>query len=250
MLVKHEVKELECKKELMLEKIFRSRETLKGLTNSFLTEIINCAEPLINNTRLLNKLEDVKSKINSCSSELKSSFQSMSVIDQSRNVYKSVSKKSALFYMALDRLKVIDSLYQFSIDSFIKLFLNSIELTKKDPIALNRESKIINQFTNDVLEFSCINTYEKHNILFLFQIACALDKDTGNLLDSELIFFIKGYTGFEKNVIKNPTTWLSNKSWQQIVYLNSHFERFSNLIEHISSHTENWKVVSIYLYIL
>lgn len=242
--MKYEVKKLECEKELTVKKIYQNRETLKKLKNSFLTDIVNSTEPLINNTRLLNKLEDVKSKIHSSSTELKSSIQSMSDIDQSRNVYKSVSKKSALFYMALDGLKIIDPLYQFSIDSFAKLFLNSIELAKKDHIVSDRKSNIINQFTKDVLEFSFINTYEKHNVLFLFQIACALEKDAGNLLDSELIFFIKGHTSYEKNFTKNTTTWLSNKSWQQVVYLSTNFERFSNLIEHIRSNTENWKEVN------
>lgn len=245
LVVKNEMKELEDKRKLILETIHQNNETLKELKNSFLTEIMNCSNLLISNSQLLNKLEDIKLKINSSSIELETSIKSLSKINQLREVYKPLSKKGALFYMILYQLKEIDPLYQFSIDSFIKLFYNSINTAKKNQIELNRISNIIDQLTNLFFEFSCISIYEKHNILFIFQLACTLDKDSGKLLDSEIIFFIKG--GFEKSSIKNPITWLSNSSWQDIVYLSMNFDNFSNLIEHVCSNNEDWKKVNLFL---
>lgn len=254
LVVKHEAKEIENEKKLMLEKMFYNKKNLTVLKNSFLTEIISCTEPLIDNTQLSNTLEDIKSKINSTSIELNSSIKSLSIIDQSRCAYECISKKGALFYMILYRLKAIDPLYQFSIDLFMKLFLNSINSAEQDQIVLNRISNIIDQLTKTVLEFSCINLFEKHNILFLFQMAYALDKDTGNLSDSELMFFINNDKSCKKINIKNPTTWLSNKCWQYVVNLSKNFIHFSNLIEHICSHVEDWKNVSYlcftYFYLL
>lgn len=245
LVIKQEIKELEDKKELIVKNIYQNKEALEAFKNSFIKEIINCAEPLIDNPHLLNKLEDIKLKINLCSTELKLSIESMSLVDQSRDVYKSVSQKGTLFYTSLYGLKEIDPLYQFSIQSFIKLFLNSINLAKKDQNVFNRISNIIVQLTNDVYEFSNISIYEKHNLLFLFQIACTLDKDAGYLLNSELIFFIKGkIIGSENIKKKNPTTWLSNECWQNVVNLSTNFENFSNLIEHISSNSDSWKEVS------
>lgn len=245
LVIRHEIKELEDKKEQIVKNIYQNKEALEAFKNTFIKEIINCAEPLIDNTQLSNKLEDIKLKINLCSAELKTSIESMSLMDQSRAVYKSVSQKGTLFYMSLYELKVIDPLYQFSIDSFMKLFLNSIDSAKKDQNVLNRISNIIEKLTNDVFIFSSISIYEKHNLLFLFQIACTLDKDAGYLLNSELIFFIKGNTiGCENVTIKNPTTWLSNKCWQNVVNLSMKFENFSKLIEHICCNIVNWKEVS------
>ncbi|VVC32081.1 Dynein heavy chain, domain-2,Dynein heavy chain domain,Dynein heavy chain, domain-1,Dynein heavy chain, P- [Cinara cedri] len=241
LLVEHELKELEDKKLSILEKIYQNKETLRELKCSLLIEIISCTTPLIDNTQLLSKIEDIKSKINSNTVELQLSFDSMSMIHNSRNVYGSISKRGALFYMILYGFKTIDPLYQFSIDLFVQLFLNSINSSQKDKIVLNRISNIIKTLTNDVFEFSCISIYEKHNLLFLFQIAYTLDKDTGKLLDSELLFFIKGNTGFKKNNIENPTTWLPNKCWQDIIYLTTNFESFSSLIDLICNNVEDWK---------
>lgn len=187
-------------------------------------------------------------KINSSTTELKSSIESMSMVQQSRDVYKSVPKRGALFYMALNDLKVIDPLYQFSIGSFMKLYLNSINSALKDSIVINKISNIIDQLTNDVFEFSCISIYEKHNLLFLFRIACMLDKDAERLLDSELIFFIKGNIGFEKPNIKNPTTWLSKKNWEDVVKLSTSFAQFSNLIEHFNHNIDIWKEVTFIIF--
>lgn len=248
LVVKREIKDLEDKKELTLKKIHQNKETLQKYKNDFLLEIINCTEPLIDNIKLLNKLENIKSKINMSSIELESSMESISSIYQSRDVYKSVSKKGALFYMSLYKLKTIDPLYQFSVDSFMTLFLNSINLSKASRTVLNRISNIIDQLTDSVFEFSCISIYEKHNILFLFQMACTLDKDAGKLLDSELAFFIKGNIDAEKVSIKNPTTWLSNKCWQHVVNLSTHFKYFSNLIEHVQNNNTIWKKVNYKCY--
>jgi len=244
LVIKHEIKEVEDKKELIVKNMYQHKEEIETLKNLFIKEIINCAEPLIDNPHLSNKLEDIKLKIDVCSTELKLSVESMTLIDQSRDIYKSVSQKGTLFYMSLYGLKDIDPLYQFSIKSFMKLFLNSIDLAKQDQNVLNRISNIIDQLTNDVFEFSSISIYEKHNLLFLFQIACTLEKDTGHLLNSELIFFIKGNIGSENVTIKNPTTWLSNICWQNVVNLSTSFEHFSNLIEHICNNIDTWKEVN------
>lgn len=216
-------------------------------TNSFLVEIIGCIGPLIDNPQILSKLEDIKLKIYSSSTELKLSYESITVIDESRDVFKSVSKRGALFYMSLYRLKIIDSLYQFSIDSFVKLFLNSIKTAKRDEVTSDRNINMIDKFMNDVFEFSCICIYEKDNLLFLFQIACALDKDVGKLLDSELIFFIKGGASVENDVVKNPTPWLTNKCWQDVVGLSTTFNHFSGLIESVCNNTEVWRQVNYVL---
>lgn len=245
LVIKYENQELEDKKELLLEEIYQNKKHLKKYKKSFLIEITSCEEPLIDNRQLLSKLDDLKFKINSISITFQSSTELLSAINQSIEVFKPISKKGALFYMILYGLKAIDPLYQFSIDSFIKLFLNSIHSSKNDPTESNRISNIIDQLTNYVFEFSCISIYEKHNLLFVFQLACTLDNDSGKLLDSEIIFFIKG--NCEKNNIKNPISWLSNKSWQDIVYLSMNFENFANLIEHICSNIEDWKRVN-YLY--
>lgn len=244
LVVNYEMKKLEDEKKSILEKMYQNRKTLKQYKKSFLMEIISCSGTLIDNSQLSTKLEDVKSKIDSSSTELKLSVDSISTIDESRDIYRSVSKKGALFYLNLFGFKSIDLLYQFSIDSFVKLFLRSIKSAKKDEFLPNRISNIIDQLTKDVFEFSCISIYEKHNMLFLFQTACALDKDAGKLSESELMFFVKGNVGFEKTNVKNPTTWLSNKCWQDVVSLSTSFEHFSNLIEHVYSNVEEWKEVN------
>lgn len=250
MVVKHEIAELEDERESLLEKIYQNKEKIKQLKNLFLVEITSCNEPLIDNPELLNTLEDINLKINSSYAELEPSIKSLSIKNQTREEYKSVSKRGALFYMSLNELKVIDQLYQFSIGSFFKLFSNSITSANKSQIRLKRISNIIDQLNNTVFEFSCISIYEKHNLLFLFQIACSLDKDAGKLLDSELTFFIKGDIGSEpiqKHTeevnIENPTTWLSNKCWQNVVNLSTSFEHFYNLIEHVRCNLDDWEKV-------
>lgn len=247
LVVERENKELEDDKKTILEKISRNKEILEECKNSFLNRVISCAVPLIDNPQLSDKLEDIKSQIDTKTTELETSIESMRAINESRDVYKPVSRRGALLYTDLYGLKAIDPLYQFSIESFVKLALNSIDAAKKDEIIANRTSNIVDRLTRDVIEFGSVCVYEKHSILFLFRTACTLDKDFGNLTDSELMFFIRGDVGAEKTSVKNPTTWLSNKCWREVINLSAGFESFTDLTEHVRDNIDDWKKVKNFL---
>lgn len=254
-MVDRELKGLNDEKKRTSEDIYGYTETLEAHKRSFLREIVGCAGPLIDNPLLSDKLDDVKSKIDWCAARLESSAGSMSVIDRSRDVYKRVAKRGASFYAALFAMKAIDPLYQFSYDSFAKLFADSIDSAAAaaarggDDTTPTRIANIIDRLTDDVLEFSCVGIYEKHVALYLFQIACALEKNAGNLTDAELTFFVKGTrkSGPERSA-DNPAGWLPDKSWQEVVRLSANVERFSHLIEHVRNNVERWeKVRGFYL---
>lgn len=245
-MVGRETKELKDQKDLTLATVYESKEKLNECKHSFLLEIVSCAGPLIDNPLLSDKLEDIGSRMDSSSARHGSSVESMSAIDRSRDVYRPVAKRGASFYTALFGLKAIDPFYQFSIDWFVRLFADSIESAATGG---DRISNIIDRLTEDVFEFGRVGIYEKHNVLYLFQTACALDKDAGQLSDSELTFFVRGTAGFETRSVKNPTTWLPDKSWQEVVVLSTNFERFSNLIEHICCNVGRWEEVHCNLFI-
>lgn len=248
LVVGREMKELKAEKDSTLETIYENKAKLDEYKRSFLLEIVSCAGPLIDSSLLSNKLDDIRSQMDSSSARHGSSVESMSAIDRRADVYRPVAKRGALYYTALFALKAVDPFYQFSIDWFVRLFADSVESATAGDTTPERMSNIIDRLTEDVFEFGRVGIYEKHDALCLFQTACALDKDAGNLSDSELTFFIRGTAGCEQRSVKNPTTWLPDKSWRQVVDLSANFERFSNLIEHVCNHVGRWENVRYDIY--
>jgi dynein heavy chain len=59
--------------------------------------------------------------------------------------------------------------------------------------------------------FAFVGIFERHKLLFSFQMAVRLEESEGNLTQKELEFFIKGNVSVDKAERKCPFTWLSEK---------------------------------------
>lgn len=89
-----------------------------------------------------------------------------------------------------------------------------------------------------------VGIFEKHKLLFSFQMATKLEESEGNITQKELEFFIKGNVSVDKSEKKNPYSWLSEKSWEDIVKLQEDFpDPFESLIQNMSKNTRVWREV-------
>lgn len=52
-------------------------------------------------------------------------------IDRAREAYRPCSKRAAILFFVLNDMSFIDPMYQFSLDSYINIFNNSIEKSPK-----------------------------------------------------------------------------------------------------------------------
>lgn len=89
-----------------------------------------------------------------------------------------------------------------------------------------------------------LGIFERHKLLFSFQIAVKLQISTDNVSKPQLDFFIKGNVTLDKNPeYLNPISWLSPQNWKDIVKLTKEFpEIFPNLSENVINNTTDWKI--------
>jgi len=88
-----------------------------------------------------------------------------------------------------------------------------------------------------------IGIFERHKLLFSFQITVKLQMSTNQVTKSELDFFIKGNVTLDQNAeYVNPISWLSPQNWKDIVKLTKEFpEIFPNLDTHIKDNMIDWQ---------
>lgn len=88
-----------------------------------------------------------------------------------------------------------------------------------------------------------LGIFERHKLLFSFQIAVNLQISTNNVSKSEVDFFIKGNVTLEKNEdYINPVSWLSLQNWKDIVKLSKEFpDLFANLENHVKNNMDDWR---------
>ena len=87
--------------------------------------------------------------------------------------------------------------------------------------------------------------FEKHKLLFSFQITIKLEQDRKNVTQEELDFFIKGNIALEKSKRKKPFSWVPDQSWEDCVRLTGDFPTiFGNLLDEIERNEKTWKAVN------
>ena len=86
----------------------------------------------------------------------------------------------------------IDPMYQFSLDAYIELFSNSIDKSLKHP-RLEERIQYLNDFhTFAVYQYTCRGLFERHKLLFSFQMCAKILEAGGKLNLDEYNFFLRG----------------------------------------------------------
>ena len=107
----------------------------------------------------------------------------------------------------------IDPMYQFSLDAYIELFSNSIDKSLKHP-RLEERIQYLNDFhTFAVYQYTCRGLFERHKLLFSFQMCAKILEAAGKLNLDEYNFFLRG----------GVVSWIRVKTLKiQLKYLSSH----------------------------
>ena len=93
-----------------------------------------------------------------------------------------------------------------------------------------------------------LGLFERHKLLFSFQMTIKILQADKKLPQEELDFFIKGNIALEKTSHKKPFNWLSDQGWEDIIKLSFlSCKVFATLPEDIDQNENLWKEVSKYI---
>jgi dynein heavy chain, axonemal len=67
-------------------------------------------------------------------------------------------------------LSNITNMYECSLASFLAVYHNTLTTSKKDPNLEGRLRNIIEATTYDVYNCTCLGLFEKHKLMFSFQV--------------------------------------------------------------------------------
>jgi dynein heavy chain len=100
-----------------------------------------------------------------------------------RSAYKPVAKRGSILYFAEAGLSVINSMYEISLDSFLGVFRSALETSKKDSNLDNRLRNMIDTIMRNIYDYTCTGIFERHKLMFSFQMTCMI-MDGDGVLDA------------------------------------------------------------------
>lgn len=244
MVVKSERPDIEEQRETLILETSENKNLLRNLEDSLLREIATDQGNMLDNMDLIETLENIKSSANEVTSKLFLAEVTASDINKLREGYRPVAERGAIMFSVLADMATVNSMYQYSLISYVEVFVHSLRRSLPDPVLTKRLKNIIPKLTKNVYDYGCTGIFERHKLLFSLQICVRIEQSLGNVRQEQLDFFIKGSVALEKSIISNPTRWLPQPSWEDVLKLASNFpDKFEQLPEELRNYTNDWKKV-------
>ncbi|XP_034243583.1 dynein heavy chain 3, axonemal isoform X2 [Thrips palmi] len=161
-------------------------------------------------------------------------------IDQTRNMYIPVSAHSAVLFFCISELANIDPMYQYSLIWFINLYLQSINNSEKSDQLEKRMANLNAHFTMSIYRNVCRSLFERDKLIFSLVLCVGVLRSKRRIQEDLWTFLLTGGVALD-NPHENPdASWLSSKSWSEIVRL-SNLHGLDGLMKSVQSDTAAWK---------
>lgn len=236
--------DLEEQRSYLIAQTSENKQLLQQLEDSLLRELATSTGNMLDNVELIATLENTKTKAGVVMEQLQLASDTAADIEILRNGYRPAAKRGAVLFFALADMATVNSMYQYALAAYLELFQYSLRKAVPDTVLAKRLNNIIKTLTENVYSYGCTGIFERHKLLFSFQIATKLAQRDGILSQQEIDFFIKGNIALTKSERSNPTKWLPEKSWEDLLKLSKDFpEMFETLPDHFSRNLDAWKEV-------
>ncbi|ORX45970.1 hypothetical protein BCR36DRAFT_332447 [Piromyces finnis] len=240
--VNHERRELEEQRERLTIEMSENKKLLKDFEDMLLRELASSTGMMLDNVELISTLEDTKSKASEISQKLILANQTSEEVNNSRNAYRPVAKCGAVLFFVITELSTINPMYEYSLSAFLEVFNSSLKKSKPDPVLSKRLVKIIDTLKYSVYNYTCTGLFEKHKLMFSFQMTIKLMDADGKIDQNELNFFLKGDISLDEPAIPNPfPSWMTNQGWKNLIKLSTINPVFENLVNDVMNNEEIWK---------
>ncbi|XP_077418136.1 dynein axonemal heavy chain 10-like isoform X1 [Vanacampus margaritifer] len=237
-----EKKELEEQREFLIQETSDNKKLLKNLGDTLLRELATSTGNMLDNTELVYTLEETKSKSSEVFEKLKLAVKTSVDIDVLRNGYRPAAKRGAILFFALTEMALVNSMYQYSLASYLEVFDFSLRKSPPNAALPKRLKNIRNSLTYNVYNYGCTGLFEKHKLLFSFNMTIKIEQAEDRVPQEELEFFIKGNLSLEKTSRQKTCNWLPDSSWEDVVKLAELFPgQFDSLPDSVCRNSAEWQ---------
>ncbi|KAG9396016.1 Dynein heavy chain and region D6 of dynein motor [Carpediemonas membranifera] len=233
--------DLEEQRKDLVQQMSENKQLLKELEDTLLRELANSTGNILDNDDLIGTLEETKAKATEISEKLDLATKTAEAIDKARAVYRPIAKRGATLFFVMNGLSNISPMYEYSLNSFLEVFINSLRQAEQDPNLQSRLVNIIDTLTVNVYDYTCTSLFEKHKLMFSFQMTCALLASDDKLNKANLDFLLKGNLSLEKSARTRPASWIPDQGWEDLTRMTELSPRYEALLDHIEGNLAAWK---------
>lgn len=240
LVVAEERPDLEEAKNQLIVSNAKMKQELKEIEDKILHKLSASEGSPVDDTDLIQTLEQSKAKSMEIKAKVVIAEQTEKDIDETRSQYIPVAVRTQILFFCTYDLANIDPMYQYSLEWFIGIFLNSIANAEASDNVEKRIDNINDFFTFSLYSNVCRSLFEKHKLLFSFLVCVRILMNDSKINMDEWRFLLAGGSTVP-NEIENPAQdWLSDRAWSEILRLPV-LPTFSSFAEDFKNHIEGYQ---------
>lgn len=242
--VKNERPDIAQARDQNIVKMAGYRKNLKDIETQILKLLAESNEDsILDDEQLIATLENSKVTSTEITIRVAESMELEKTIEETRILYKKVSIRGSILYFVIKDLSLIDSMYQYSLQYIKRLFNNSMQNTQAESNLEKRLDLLVETITKTLYVNVCRGLFEAHKQIFSFLMAICINKQAGKLSEVMWNVFLRGAGVYITDGIPAvpDKSILKEKEWELAFFVESNFEKFQGLTQHIISNLSSWK---------
>ncbi|KAJ1516963.1 Dynein heavy chain 2, axonemal [Coelomomyces lativittatus] len=240
--VRKEKPDLEDQKDKLVNSVVSAKKRLLELEDEILGLLSSAEGSLLDDEKMVDTLKSSKMISEQVTQQLLVSQKTEADIDFAREQYRPCAIRASVLYFVLNDLATVDTMYQFSLESYIEVFEKSIQKSKKSDNIQQRIESLNQYHTYAVFKYACRGLFEKDKLLFSFHMAAKIQLTAGKLHPDNYGFFLRaGQIVDRETQPPNPCSeWLNESAWDNICVLEQ-LPGFQSLMSSVEQTEREWR---------
>lgn len=169
--VRFERPDLESKKDSLIVSIAGDKRQLKEIEDRILQMLADAKGEILDDEDLINSLAASKTTSRAIGERMRDAEVTTKEISEAREQYRPVATRGSILYFVIADLAQVDSMYQFSLQAFSRLYSMRIEKSERSADLTTRVNILIDDITRSFYANVCRGLFEVHKLLYSFSIA-------------------------------------------------------------------------------
>jgi len=240
--VKFERPDLEKKKDQLIVSIANDKRQLKDVEDKILQMLAESSGDILEDEELINNLAASKRTSTAISSRMVEAEATTKEINEAREHYRPVATRGSVLYFVIADLATVDTMYQYSLPAFSRLYTMRIERSQKSDDLEERIKILIADLTKSFYVNVCRGLFEVHKLLYSFMIGAQVMRTAGDISQPEWQNFMLGSGKKDDGGRKLPESlkWMSESAWLSVLGLDE-LPPFSGLVRSIEKDALVWR---------
>jgi dynein heavy chain len=221
--VRKERPDVERRKNALVISMAGDRKQLDEIEKKILRLLSASTGNILDDEDLVNTLASSKTTSSIINERVIESAVTQEEVDSLRDEYRPVAIRGALIYFVIASFVVVDPMYQYSLEYFIKLFIFCIDNAAQNHDNLDiRLDNLKNFITGHMYKQVCRGLFQRHTLTFSFLMTCSILRHAKQISDIEFSTMLRGAVDVSEPIPAMPHgTQMTSHQWATLMTLES-----------------------------